>query len=229
MFKNIVVLDTETLNLIKSEKVLPHNNLPYHIGWSVVRPTTGEVMTEHSFIIKEFFFDEAERMRSAYYADKIPQYLMGIASGEHKVVSFFDAMLTLSAECRKYNVIAICAHNARFDVDALNTAVHYLTGEYIHALPDDLEVWDSMKMAKSIYGSRPSYRKFCETHGLMTAHKTPRVRMTAEALFQFLTSDPSFSEAHTALEDVRIEREIIFACYRAHKKMDRVLYHKRES
>lgn len=221
----IMVLDTETCNLEQSEQVKRGNNLTYNIGWSIVAPADGEVYEQKSYVVEEIFFGEATRMASCYYANKIPQYLVGIFSGEYTVASLFTILVDIIKTCRKYNVVAICAHNAAFDVDALNTTVRYLTGlDYIKALPQGIEIWDSMKMANSIFGKRPTYRKFCEENGFMTKHATPRPRLTAEVLYRFITQDVKFEEEHTALADVVIETEIILACYRSHKKFEKVLY-----
>ena len=163
-------------------------------------------------------------MQSCYYANKIPKYAEGIANGTYTVASFFEIMNEINAYCSENKVIAICAHNARFDVDALNTTARWLTGlNTVTALPN-LEVWDSMKMASCIFGKRPTYNKWCEKNGYMTKHRPPRSRLTAEILFRFISGDNDFEEEHTALSDVRIEKEIVLACYKAHKPFDKVLY-----
>lgn len=221
--KMILVLDTETTNITKTDKVENGNNLVYNVGWSAVIPTTGEVIEEHSYIVAEIFFGEAERMKSAYYANKIPDYLKGISTKEYIVESYYSILAEIHRFCRLNDIVAICAHNARFDVDALNTTLAWISGYQIYALPD-IEIWDSMKMASSIFLPRQSYKQFCLDNDYMTKHKIPRPRLTAEILYRFITNNNEFIEEHTALADVRIEREIIFACYRAHKKMNKVLY-----
>lgn len=221
--KQIIVLDTETCNIRKTEEVVPGNNLTYNIGWEAVVPTTGETLEQHSYVVPEIFMGEWRRMQSAYYANKIPQYFAGIATGEYEIKPFFEIMAEIIRYCKNHNVVAICAHNARFDIDALNTTAEWLTGTRFRVLPD-LEIWDSMKMARSIFNNRPSYKAFCQENNFMTKHKVPRCQLTAEVLYRFITNDVEFTEEHTALEDVKIESEIVFACYRAHKKMDKVLF-----
>lgn len=223
----LLVLDTETCNITKTDKVERGNNLTYDIGYSLVAPSTGEVVFESSNVISEIFFGESDKMQSAYYADKLPKYMDDIVKGKRIVRSFWDVLNNINNICKNYNVVAICAHNASFDVDALNTTARYLSGlDYIKALPKYVEIWDSMKMAKT-FTDTPSYKKFCTTNNFMTAHKTPRPRMTAEIIYRFIINDLTFEESHTALEDVKIEREIVFKAYRTHKKMDRVLYKKK--
>ena len=226
MKKNVLCVgDTETCNIVATDKVTPGNNLTYNIGFHYMEPATGKVLAEKSYIVEEIFFGEAERMKTAYYADKIPGYLSGIHSGEYIVKSFFEIMNELVHDCEKYGVTAIVAHNARFDVDALNTTARWLTGlNYIRALPQNIEIWDSMKMARDIFLPRPSYRKFCEENGYMTKHATPRPRVNAETLYRFISNNLDFEEEHTALSDCRIEAEIILACYRAHKHFEKVLF-----
>ena len=221
----VIVLDTEGCNIVPSSECNGKNSLSYNVGWSSIRPKDGAVLCERSYVVDEIFNDEQDRMQSAYYANKIPQYREGIANGEYQVASFFDVMNEIANYCKNHNVVAIVAHNARYDCQALNATAKWLTERFCYALPN-LEIWDSMMMARSIFGKRPSYKKFCEANGYLT--KQGRPQMKAEVLYRFLTKNCDFIEEHTALADVRIEREIVLACYKAHKKMKRVLYHKRE-
>ena len=223
--KTIIVLDTETLSINQTDKVEMHNNLPYQIGYAVVTPCDGATLLTRNYVIQETFFGMPERMKSAYYAHKIPLYYEAIAKGEMKVEGFFKVMAELHRIVKEYDVCAICAHNARFDVDALNTLCEVLSG-YRCALPN-VEIWDSMKMVKTFTETK-AYTKFCDENKYKTGHRPPRNRMTAEIIYRFISGDNDFVEEHTALEDVKIECEIIFKAYRTHKKMERVLYKKWE-
>lgn len=223
----LCVLDTETCNIRSCDKVLPGNNLTYNVGFTLLWPSTGETFHSRQYAISEVMFGERDRMASCYYADKLPRYYDQIGENACAVKSFFDVMNEITQVCRDYGVTAIVAHNARFDVDALNTTAAWLTDGLIHrALPQELEIWDSLKMSRAIFGKMPTYRKFCEDNGFLTKHRVPQVRLTAEILYRFLTQNLDFSEDHMALEDVLIEAAIILACYRSHKKLTdcRVLY-----
>ena len=222
-----LVLDTETCNIIKTDKVMPGNNLPYDIGFQLVEPSTGNILLRRSYIVREIFFGEAERMKSAYYADKLPRYYKDIAEGKRVIRSFFEIMNEISDICKREKVVAIVAHNARFDVDALNTCAWWLTGYHMKALPQDVEIWDTMKMWNACKPAK--YTAWCEENGYKTKHTPPRDRMTAEIIYRFLSGEIDFAESHTALEDVTIETEILLACFKSHKAMavERVLYHAR--
>ena len=69
-------------------------------------------------------------------------------------------------------------------------------------------------MARDVILKMPTYRYFCEEHGLLTKMADSS---KAEDLYRFITKDPTFVEAHTGLEDVMIEK--FSYCFRQHKKM----------
>jgi DNA polymerase III alpha subunit (gram-positive type) len=117
----------------------------------------------------------------------------------------------------------LIAHNARFDLNALNTILRYTTkSKYRYWFPYGTEIWDTMKMARDVIHKMQTYKDFCERHNLKT--KNGRLSTTAESLYKFITNNPNFVESHTGLEDVQIEREILFYCYRQHKPMRKLLY-----
>ena len=71
--KYYIMLDTETCPLDKDfEGVTPFNMFVYDLGFAVV-DKRGNVYESYSFVVKDIFFAEAELMKSAYYANKIPR------------------------------------------------------------------------------------------------------------------------------------------------------------
>ena len=165
-------------------------------------------------------------MKSAYYADKLPQYRDEIWDGTREVMNFMDTRARILQQMKDLGITTVCAHNAAFDIRALNNTVREVTnGRVKYFFPYGTEVWDTLKMARQVLGKMPSYRKFCEQNGYMTKHSTPRPRMTAEIIYRFITKDNSFTEAHTGLKDVEIEAQILKYILRQHKKCDKVLYH----
>ena len=61
-----VVVDTETTNSIECP-------LAYDIGFAVI-DSKGRVYEKFSLTIADVYCGEKELMKSAYYADKLPQY-----------------------------------------------------------------------------------------------------------------------------------------------------------
>lgn len=221
----IIVLDTETCNGISTKVGLDlSDSLVYDLGFAVV-DKKGKVYEFYSFVISEIFFGMKDTMSSAYYANKIPQYIEDINNNKRKVVSLYEARQTLIDTMKKYHTNTIAAHNANFDLRALNTTQRYLTkSKYRYFFPFSTEIWCTLKMARQTIGKQKSYKLFCEAHNYMTKHKVPQVRLTAEILHRYLTGNELFKESHTGLEDVMIEKDILAHCLRQHKKMVKTLY-----
>jgi hypothetical protein len=87
-------------------------------------------------------------------------------------------------------------------------------------------VCDTLKMARSVVGKMPTYKRFCKENGYIT--KNGQMRFTAEILYRFSSKDNDFCESHTGLEDVMIEKEILAYCYKQHKKMDKLCFPKKK-
>ena len=220
----IMMLDTETCNIRNDEngKLDMRDVLVYDKGWEVI-DKHGNVYEKKSYIAKEIFFGMSDVMISAYYANKIPKYLEEIAKGERVVASFYEIRKDFLDTMKRYETNIVCAHNARFDYNALNTTQRYLTkSKYRYYFPYGTEVWDTLKMARSVVAKTPTYKRFCEENGYIT--KNNQVRLTAEILYRYITRDNEFVESHTGLEDVDIERQILAYCFRKHKAMKKALW-----
>ena len=205
-----LTVDTETANGLDDPIV-------YDIG-GCVHDKKGNVMETFSFIIYEVFYGMKDLMQSAYYADKIPKYQEQIDKGERKVVTYRTAKRYINELCKKYDVKAIVAHNARFDYRSTTKTQRYLTkSKYRFFLPYGIEIWDTMKMANDTICKQWSYKEWAYTHGYIT--KNGRVRKTAEILYKYISGDNNFKESHTGLEDVMIEKEIFAHCIAQHKPM----------
>ena len=205
-----VVLDTETANSIDCPLV-------YDIGFEVI-DSKGKVYEKYSLTIADIYCGERELMKSAYYADKLPQYEKEMANGERKLVSLATAKKILAKVCKEYNVKAIMAHNARFDYRSATTTQRYVTkSANRYFFPYGVEIWDTLEMAKSVVKDKPTYKNYCEKRGFVTANGKPK--LTAEILYRFISGEDDFVEHHKGLDDVEIEKEIFVYCKRQHKKM----------
>lgn len=223
--KYLVGLDTETCNgIIVNGQLDLSCSLVYDIGYQIT-DKQGRVYRQRSFVVREIFFGMHDVMKSAYYADKLPTYYKEIASGKRVVASLYEIKKTLENDMKEFNCNTIFAHNARFDYNALNNTIRYLTkSKTRYFFPFGCEIWDTLKMCRDVFGKMKAYRRFCENNGYMTAHKKPQTRFTAEVVYRFLTNNTEFVESHTGLEDVEIETEILRECFRQHKKMRKKLF-----
>lgn len=215
-----IVFDTETCNgFMVDDKLDLSCSLVYDIGWQII-DKQGNIYVKRSFINSEIFYGERDIMQSAYYANKILNYENDINNGSRIVTTFYHIRQAFLNDCKEWNVKAAVAHNARFDYNATNTTYRWLTkSKYRYFLPYGLPLWDSLKMASDTIGKEKGYKAFCERNGFLTKHKVPRVRLTAEILYRYISGNVDFEESHTGLEDVEIESEIFITCLKKHKKM----------
>lgn len=210
-----LVFDTETANSLDDPLV-------YDIGWAIV-DKYGRVYETKSFINEDIFIGEYELMKTAYYFDKRPIYWKRIMNGETQRKTWYEIRKEFLASIEKWGIKEVVAHNARFDYRSTATTQRWLTkSKYRYFIPKEIEIWDTMKMARDVIGTMPTYRKWCEENDYIC--RNGQLKMTAEILYRFIKKDETFIEEHTGLADVLIEKEILAYCYRQHKKMRKKLW-----
>ena len=220
------MLDTETANTLVEDdgKIDMMCVLPYDIGFAII-DSKGNIYEKFSFVNEDIFCDEYTLMQSAYYNEKIPQYIRDLAHQKRELKNTYEIRKILCDKIKEYNCQFISAHNARFDYRALNNIQRWTTkSKYRYFLPKDIEIWDTLKMARDVLLKMPSYVAFCKENDFMTKHRTPQPQLTAEVIYAYITDNPNFKESHTGLEDVEIETEILKYLVRQHKKMRKKLF-----
>lgn len=200
---NIIVLDTETANTIEQP-------ICYDIGWAVIDFDTREVIKTQSFTIAEVFLDKL-LMNSAYYAEKVPTYWKEIKHGDRQLRSMYNTRMALLKDIHDYKVKRIYAHNAHFDKRSATISQRYLTcSKYRFFYPRNVEIHDTLAMSRKVFAHDEDYTNFCLEHDFRT--KRNQNRLTAEILYRYLSGNLDFEEAHRGIDDVLIEKEILFAC-----------------
>lgn len=227
MFENefLIGIDTETSNsLVSPENKLDlSQSLVYDVGWQVI-DRQGRPYKKRSYIVAEIFLDK-ELMQSAYFKDKIPQYWEDIKNGKRILATLLNIRKQFLIDRKKYNVKGVFAHNAYFDLKALNNTMRLVTGsKYRFFFPRSVELWDTLKMSRDVFGAEKKYTLFCDKYGFKTNHKIPQNRYTAEILYRYIKGNLDFEESHTGLEDVEIETEILLYCLNSNKKMRWLLF-----
>jgi len=210
-----LTIDTETANSMDDPMM-------YDIG-GAIHDKQGKVYETFSFVIYEVFCADRRLFDTAYYAKKRPIYEAQIVEGSRRIVSVTTAQRHIRELCKRYNVKAIIAHNARFDYKSTNTTLRYLTKSKMRFfLPYGVPVWDTLRMAQDTICKQKTYIRFCETNGFVTKNGKPRA--TAEILYRYISGNTEFDEDHTGLEDVLIEKEIFAKCMAQHKPMRKRLW-----
>lgn len=200
---NYIILDTETTNGLDDP-------MCYDIGWAIVDENF-EIINTRSFVVADIFCGEKELMKTAFFADKIPQYWKDIKQGKRTLTNLYNIRKALKEDCQNYEVSIISAHNARFDYNSCQKTQRWLTSSKCRwFFPYGIEIWDSLKMARQTFAKSEDYKKFCLENGFCCNNGNPR--LTAEILYKYLSKNIDFIESHTGLEDVLIEKEIVKAC-----------------
>ena len=208
--KKYLVIDVETAGGLD-------NPLVYDVGGAVV-DKYGKIYETFSFVIEEVFYGQSELMKSAYYAAKIPDYKKEIFEGKRTVATFAQVHNFINRILKEYNINVFLAYNARFDNNALNNTLQFLTeGKRKYFLPYEIDVQCIWTMAKDTICKQRTYKKFCLDNGFLTANN--RLKTSAEIVYRYMTYSIDFEESHTGLEDVKIETAIFAYCIRQHKKM----------
>ena len=114
-----MVIDTETANTLEQPFV-------YDIG-GVICDKAGNIYERFSFVIRDIFVDESELMKSAYYYEKVPTYWNDIWTHKRTLTTFYNARKYILNLIDEYNIKDVCAYNASFDLNALNTTQRWLS------------------------------------------------------------------------------------------------------
>lgn len=221
----ILVVDTETANTIVSDdgKMDMSDVLVYDCGWAVA-DKSGNIYETASYINRDIFVYERDIMQSAYYKDKIPQYVEDVREGRRKMADLYEIRAALLDTIERWGVDTVAAYNARFDENALRRTQAWCTkSKYRYFLPfGAVDWWDIMKMAQDVVCKMPIYKAWCTENGYLQKNGAPR--KTAEMVYRFITGNDQFAESHTGLEDVLIETAIMAYCFRQHKAMRKDLW-----
>ena len=164
-------------------------------------------------INKDVFFGMPEAMREAYFSSKIPQYMKDIWAKKYEVLDSYAMRRRFREACEKWNVQALIAHNACFDIRVLNATMRYQTkSQARYFLPYGVPIIDSMIYFRNTIGKTQEYIDWCMANGFMTKHRKPRPRVSAEVIWKFLTQNVDYTEEHTGVDDTEIEAQIFLAC-----------------
>lgn len=210
-----LTLDTETCGSLGSPLV-------YDIGFTI-HDKKGNIYESRSYVIREIFYGEWKKMRTAYYAEKIPSYKEGIKTGKWIVKSFWEIRKEIFSLMREYNIKAVVAYNAGFDTRALNSTLNYLSkfDEKQTFFNEKTVIWCSWGMSCQTIFKQKTFFKLANREAWVS--DAGNVKTSAEIAHRYINRDFSFEEAHTALEDALIETKIFAKCFACHKHMDKII------
>lgn len=204
MTDNKLLVDVETANDIDCP-------FTYDISTRLIN-NDGKILTQHAFVVRDVFNDMRELVKQAYYAEKIPAYIDALQAHNKQMYSFMGARRLLLNEMAEHNCKTVVAYNTRFDRNALNNTLRYLTkSRFRWFFPYDTDFMCIWNMACQTVCQTDEYKEFAETNNFIS-NCGRNYRATAETVYAFLTGNPDFIEQHQGADDVKIEQEIMFHC-----------------
>lgn len=197
-----MIIDTETANGLEQP-------LPYDIGYVIFDDRNGRIVCARSFIVAEIFLDD-ELMSGAYYADKKSLYWDDFKSGKRTMKKLVNIRKAINADMQKWNVTEVGAYNVLFDKKAVCNDTRYITSSFFRYLfPYGTKYFCIWNMACSSILQTEEYIRFILDNNFLT--DKGNIPTSAEMVYRFIQNDPFFTESHTGLEDVRIEKDIYFS------------------
>lgn len=207
--KVVAVIDTEACPIVPmgKDEVDPRKSRVYDVGY-IIGEKRGKKLIERSFVVADWFFNPLDFMKSAYYANKIPQYRDNYHdAGEWKICSMLEVFKQFRDDCKKYGASEAWAYNCRYDATVLNESVKDASGGFNkYFLPYGMK-WRDMWRLASLITSTAGYNEWAQAHGFTTPSGCAQTGV--EAVTRFLTGETDFAERHTALDDARHEWDIL--------------------
>ena len=206
-----LVIDTETCNTVEQP-------LPYDIGFAIC-DRMGNIAEERSYVVAETILDMKDTMKSAYFAEKIPNYWEDIKNGTREIKSIYKIRKEVKDLMNKYNVKKVGAYNMGFDKRALNNVMRYTTKSFCRwFFPFGTEFFCIWHLATQTLLQQKTFFKMAEKNGWFS--EKGNLLTNAEVTYNYIKKMSDFQEEHKGLEDVKIEIEIMAYCFRQHKKMN---------
>ena len=204
----LMFIDTETIGTLNVKESV----LPFEIGMKIFDLESKKVVKEKSYLVRKFF-NNKYIMLSTFSATKYPNYFEKLQNDKrYKTMSVNDISKDIEKNVQRYNVKIMVAHNGNFD----KTAMARLFEDFGVDNPfENIDLLDTQEISKVITFSK-DYTEFClankdrlnSVKDSCFITNSGRVRITAQAIYCYITQDPTFEEAHTGLEDIDIEIEI---------------------
>lgn len=227
------------------KKIAIAKPLVYDIGWQVI-DTKGTVYKQRNFLIQETFFVPSV-FNTAYYRDKRPKYVEMVERGEIEVACWNQAVNQLLCDCENvkavcaYNaafdfkkaipftesyIYALYHDYQSFEDKQKKSVKGLLSGksaknpDYLNPVfklrGEEFPIVDLWEIACDRLLNNRAYKKYCINHGLWS-NSVQYFKSSAETSYQYLTGNHDFIESHTALDDAKIESEILVKALRKGK------------
>lgn len=195
---NILVLDTETVNLEKP--------FCYNIGYVIFNTDAEEIVVKKDYVVEQVWHNPM-LFTTAYYADKRELYVARMRCRRCVMDKFGYITQAMYRDIKEYGVEHAFAYNSSFDEKVFAYNCDWF--KCINPL-ENVQIHDIRGQVHKKIAFTDSYQLYCDEHGLYT--DSGNYSTTAEAVYRYITNNSKFIEEHTALADALIELEILCYC-----------------
>lgn len=195
-----MVLDTETTSLDKP--------FCYDIGYVILDMENYSIIKDCHYVVEQNWHN-LPLFESAYYKEKRPLYVDLMRKHKAIMDKWGYIMRAMARDIRQYNITDCYAYNSDFDDKVITFNCDWFK---CNNPLENIAIHDIWGYASEFVTNLAAYTGFCEEYGRFT--DTGNYKGSAEVVYQFLTSDPEFVEAHMGLYDSQIEAHILMACIR---------------
>lgn len=194
----ICVFDTETTSIEKP--------FCYNVGYVLVDTDSRSVLLKRDYVVEQCWHN-LPLFSTSYYAEKRPLYIAAMRGRKTVMEKWGNIMRQMRQDFKEWNVVAAYAYNSPFDdgVFTFNNDWYKTINPF-----DNMPIYDIRGLVSEFISTTQDYKEFCEQHERFTPKG--HYSATAETVYQYLTENTDFIEAHTALADSEIEAEILLAC-----------------
>ena len=196
---NLLILDTETVGDFAQPFV-------YDLGYIIIDKDFNN-LCERRFLISQAH-NTSWALNSEFYNTKKNLYDIEKENG-FPLTPWNEVIKTFESDIKKYKVKVLSAYNLAFDFRALNFTEHFLNNESekIQNLFDKkslLCIWD---LACETILKDDEYYDYCIKNKFIS--EKGNIKTNAETAYRYISNYLDFEEEHTALADVKIEKEIL--------------------
>ncbi len=194
----IMVMDTETTDLNKC--------FCYDFGYVIIDTDTHEIVKRQHYVIEQVWHNLA-LFESAYYKDKRPGYVQLMRAHKATMDKWGYVMRNVARDIREFGITDAYAYNSGFD----DKVITYNCDWYKCNNPfDTVAIHDIWGYASQFITNTADYRAYCENYKRFT--DTGNYSGNAESVYQFISLEYEFEEAHMGLQDSEIEAAILLYC-----------------
>ena len=207
---NLLILDTETVGDFAQPFV-------HDLGYIIIDKDFNN-LCERRFLISQAH-NTSWALNSEFYNTKKNLYDIEKENG-FPLTPWNEVIKTFESDIKKYKVKVLSAYNLAFDFRALNFTEHFLNNENekIQKLFDKKSLLCIWNLACETILKDDEYYDYC-IKNKFTSEKG-NIKTNAETAYKYISNYLDFEEEHTALADVKIEKEILnYIIKNCHKRI----------